>query len=284
MTGGVMTLVLFGAVLHAAWNVLVKSSQDKTLDTAVIHIFCALITLPVSLFLGPPPQEALPFLFASVAIHVGYYFSLARAYHHGSLGLTYPIMRGSAPLMVALASWVVLEESLSLTGWIGVLTLCLGVIWLGVSAHAGQQKTAFGFALGNASIVALYTLVDAQGVRLSGDAAFAYIALLFSLDGWIFGLAVFARRGAQALRYTAQRWPVALGGATASVGSYAIALWAMTVAPVAAVAALRETSVLFAVLLGSLVLREKLSAQRILATVVIILGAIAIRFGAGATA
>ncbi|MFM1880124.1 MAG: hypothetical protein RLZZ344_358 [Pseudomonadota bacterium] len=281
MTGGVMALVLLGALLHAGWNVLVKSSADKTLDTAVIHVFCALIALPAALLLGPPPAAAMPYLFASVAIHVGYYFALANAYRHGSLGLTYPIMRGTAPLLVALASWGILNEGLSLIGWIGVITLCLGVIWLGISADIRQQKAAFGYALANAAIVALYTLVDAQGVRLSSENALSYIALLFSLDGWIFGVTVFAQRRSILRGYIATRWPLALGGAVASVGSYAIALWAMTVAPVAAVAALRETSVLFAVLLGSLILRETITGQRALATLLIVLGAISIRLGAG---
>lgn len=277
MTWQVMFAVLAGAMLHAGWNVLVKSSKDKTLDTALIHLFCSLIAIPFFIFFGPPPADCWPFLIGSVVIHLGYYFALSQAYHHGELGLTYPLMRGAAPLMVALGSLLLQDGSeLSLLGWFGVVLIAAGVLILGMSAGLLRHRRAIVIALTNAAIIATYTLVDAQGVRLA-DHAGQYIAALFVADGWAFAIWVAILRKGQVLPYVKTRWPVAMGGAAASVASYAIALWAMTVAPVPAVAALRETSVLFAALFGAWILNEKLTRHRIVGVTIIIFGAAAIR-------
>ena len=273
-----MIAVLFGAMLHASWNVLVKSSSDKTLDTALIHLCCSFIAIPFLIVLGLPPAESWPYLAASVVIHIAYYFALAQAYHHGELGLTYPLMRGASPLMVAIGSVIFLDGvSMSVHGWMGVGLICLGVVILGLSAGLLKHGRAIGIALANSAIIAVYTLVDAQGVRVSQNAG-QYIAALFAFDGWVFALWVLYLRKQRAVSYVRERWVIALGGAAASVSSYAIALWAMTVAPVAAVAALRETSVLFAVLFGIWFLKERLSLRRFVSITIIILGAASLRF------
>ena len=276
MTWSVLFIVLLGALLHASWNALVKSSTDKTLDTALIHVLCSLLALPVCLYVGPPSPESWPYILASLVVHVGYYFALAGAYKHGDLGLTYPLMRGTAPMLVALASMAVLGEALTPWGWLGVVLICGGVLLLGSGAALVQNRKAVLFALSNAVLIAIYTVVDAQGARLSGNVA-QYVALLFALDGWPFALMVFMQRKGQVWPYVRQRWPVAAGGAVASLGSYAIALWAMTLAPVAMVAALRETSILFAVLIGWLFFAEKISRAKALAALVIIFGVLLTR-------
>jgi phosphonate utilization associated putative membrane protein len=276
MTSTVMSLVLLGAFLHAGWNVLVKSSSDKVLDTALIHLFCSFIAIPILIWVGPPRAEAWPYLVASIGIHLAYYFALAKAYHHGDLSLTYPIMRGSAPLMVSIGSIFLFRETLNLGSWAGVLLVSVGVIWLGASAGFLNNRKALSFAVLNAAVIALYTLVDATGVRAS-DTAIQYIATLFALDGWIFAAVVLSRRTSTRKQYFLDRWPLMFGGAIASVASYAIALWAMTEAPVATVAALRETSVLFAVLLGAVFLKERLTLSRLYAVSTIIVGAIFLR-------
>ncbi|HBI82136.1 MAG TPA: phosphonate utilization protein [Alcaligenaceae bacterium] len=277
MSWTVMIVILVGAVLHASWNVLIKSSEDKILDTAVIHLFCSFIALPFFIAFGLPSVEAWPYLFASCVIHIAYYFALAHAYHHGELGLTYPLMRGAAPLMVAVGSYIFVDDAaISLKGWFGVVFICIGVLVLGLSAGMLQHRRAILTALANAAIIALYTLFDSQGVRLS-DHPSQYIAALFALDGWAFALWVFYIRGEKSIDYLKKRWKLAFGGAMASIGSYAIALWAMTVAPVASVAALRETSVLFATLLGAWFFKEKLTQRRMFAVLVIIAGAVMVR-------
>jgi phosphonate utilization associated putative membrane protein len=282
LTWPVALTVLIGALLHASWNALVKSSADKEMDTALIHLIGSVMAIPVVFWVGWPPQSAWPYLLASITIHVGYYVALTGAYRHGELGLTYPLMRGVAPLLVALSASVTLGEQLSPIAWLGVLGISLGVFVLGLSQHAFDAPKAVAFALANAVIIAIYTVVDGQGVRAAGTtltSTLQYVATLFMLDGWPFALMIWARRGAALPRYARQRWPLATVGALASLGSYGIALWAMTRAPVAMVAALREVSVLFAVVIGALVLGESLSRRRIIGALVIIAGVMALRLG-----
>jgi phosphonate utilization associated putative membrane protein len=278
LTWPVVLAVLFGALLHASWNAQVKSSTDKGLDTALINLFASFLAIPLVWWFGWPPPQAWPFIGASIVIHIGYYVALSGAYRHGDLGLTYPLMRGSAPLLVALSASVTLGETLSPLSWLGVLGVCLGVLTLGLGKHAFDAPKAVQFALVNAVIIASYTVVDALGVRATGS-AMQYVATLFLFDGWPFSLIVFARRNWAVGPYIRKRWPIALGGASASIGSYAVALWAMTQAPVATVAALRETSVLFAALIGMWFLKEAFTPRRIVGTCVIVAGVMALRLG-----
>lgn len=279
LTWPVAAAVLFGAVLHAGWNAMVKSSRDKALDTAVIHLMGSLVAVPMLLVVGLPSPASWPYVLASVFIHIGYYIALTGAYKHGDLGLTYPLMRGTAPLLVALSAALTVGETLSPLSWAGVLGVSCGVLALGLSRHAMDSPRAIGFALANAVIIAVYTVVDALGARASGNPV-QYVALLFVLDGWPFAAIVLARRGwATAWPYARRRAPMALIGACASLGAYGISLWAMTRAPVATVAALRETSVLFAVLIGTWFLKETFTARRAFGTAVIAAGVVALRMG-----
>ncbi len=278
LTWPIVGIVLLGALLHASWNVVVKSSTDKALDTALIHLLGSIIALPLILVVGMPAPAAWPFILASVVIHIAYYIALTGAYKHGDMGLTYPLMRGVAPMLVAISAFTTLGEHLSAVAWAGVMGVCCGVLVLGLSRHALDNRRATLFALANAVVIAVYTVVDALGARASGN-ALQYVVALFVLDGWPFALMVLARRGRTAWPYARARWPVATAGALASLGSYGIALWAMTRAPVATVAALRETSVLFAALLGSWLLKEKFTPRRALGTCVIVGGVMALRLG-----
>jgi phosphonate utilization associated putative membrane protein len=279
LTWPIVAAVLFGAVLHASWNALVKSSEDKALDTALIHVLGSAVALPFLAIVGLPPPASWPFIAGSLTIHIAYYIALTGAYKHGDLGLTYPLMRGTAPLLVALSAAVTVGESLSPLSWAGVLGVSCGVLTLGLSAHAFASPRAVGFALANAVVIATYTVVDALGSRTSG-VPLVYVLALFAFDGWPFALIVIARRRREnVLRYARKRWPLALAGALASLGSYGIALWAMTRAPVATVAALRETSVLFAALIGTWFLKETFTARRAVGTAAIVAGVMALRLG-----
>ncbi len=284
MSWSIVFAVLCGALLHASWNAVVKSSGDKTADTALVQFMGTLVALPLMLWLGPPRAESWPFIAASLLLHVGYYIALAGAYKHGELGLTYPIMRGFAPLLVALASVAVVGEAPSAAAWLGIVGITLGVAMVGL-AHPGEalhHRKALMFAFANAAIIACYTLVDGLGVRVSQD-ALRYVLTLFVLDGLPYPLLVAWQRGHEGrralLRYACGRWPVATVAGVASAVSYAIALWAMTKAPVASVAALRETSVLFAVILGTVMLKERFGVQRALGAAVIVAGVVALRVG-----
>jgi phosphonate utilization associated putative membrane protein len=288
LTWPVVLAVLCGALLHAGWNALVKSSDDKQADTALVHFLGAVVALPVALWVGLPPAQCWPFMAASLVIHVGYYVALAGAYQHGELGLTYPIMRGVAPLIVALGSAAIIGESPSAGAWLGIIGITVGVALVGLS-HPGQalhHGKALAFAFANAAIIASYTFVDGLGVRQAGPSVtevLSYVMWLFVLDGVPYPLLLWWRRGPQGRQalvgYARTRWPLAAIGGAASIGSYAIALWAMTRAPVASVAALRETSVLFATVLGTLMLKERFGLQRAAGAVVIVGGVMALRLG-----
>ena len=288
LTWPVVLAVLFGAMLHAAWNALIKSGDDKAVDTALLHFIGALVALPVMLWVGPPPSSAWPYIAMSLVIHIGYYIALVGAYQHGELGLTYPIMRGFAPLLVALASGALIGEAPSLAAWLGIIGIAAGVGLVGL-AHPGEalhHRKALAFAFANAAIIALYTVVDGRGVRASvadDNGALRYVMMLFVLDGIAYPALVWLRRSAaqraEIVAYARTRWPVAALGGSASIGSYAIALWAMTRAPIASVAALRETSVLFAAVLGTVLLKERFGLQRAIGTGVIVAGVMALRFG-----
>jgi phosphonate utilization associated putative membrane protein len=291
LTGPVVLVVLFGALLHASWNALIKSATDKSLDTALIHSLGVVLAAPMLFLTGLPPTVAWPYIIASTLVHIGYYVALAGAYKHGDLSLTYPLMRGCAPLWVALGSHALIGEALSPLAWAGVAAICGGVMLLGLSsvrlraggASTGHRGKALRYALANAAIIAVYTIIDGLGVRASGNAP-AYLAALFLFDGIPYMLLVMSqRRGAgerrAALAYMSRRWKIACLGTVASVGSYGIALWAMTRAPVAMVAALRETSVLFAALIGALWLRESFGRHRAAGTAVLVMGVLALRFG-----
>ena len=279
-----MLIVLAGAVLHAGWNALVKSSGDKEIDTALVHFMGALVALPLLAMIGLPPLSAAPYIAASLVVHIGYYIALAGAYKHGDLGLTYPIMRGTAPLLVAISSGVVLGEAP--TPLAGILGITGGVALVGLS-HPGDalhHRKALTYALANALIIAVYTMIDGKGVRgtvAAGHSAASYVTVMFVLDGLPYPSLVWLRRSPEGKRailaYARRRWPLATLGGAASIGSYTIALWAMTRAPVASVAALRETSVLFAAVLGTWLLKERFGLQRGLGTAVIVGGVMALR-------
>jgi phosphonate utilization associated putative membrane protein len=288
LTWPVVLAVLLGAALHAGWNALVKSSGDKPLDTALVHLLGAFVALPLLVIVGLPGPAGLPYIAASLVIHIGYYIALAGAYQHGDLGLTYPIMRGFTPLLVALGSGSLIGEVPSPAAWAGVIGITSGVALVGLArpGEALHHRKALMFAFANAGIIAVYTVVDGLGVRAevaAGGSALRYVMLLFVLDGIAYPLLVWLRRGpegrAHILAYARQRWPLAAVGGSASIGSYAIALWAMTRAPVASVAALRETSVLFAAVLGTVLLKEKFGLQRAIGTAVIVAGVMALRLG-----
>ena len=284
LTWPIVGVVLCAALLHASWNALIKSGGDKAADTALITVAGAVVAFPFMLWVGLPNWGAWPYLLASLIIHVGYYIALVEAYRHGDLGLTYPIMRGFAPLLVALGSSVFIGEVPSTAAWLGIVGIALGVGLVGL-AHPGEalhHRRALAFAFANACLIAIYTTVDGVGVRANGGAA-RYVLLLFVLDGFLYPALVWWRRSATErtalVAYARTRWPMATLGGSASIGAYGIALWAMTRAPVASVAALRETSVLFAAVLGTVLLKERFGLQRALGTFVIVAGVMALRFG-----
>ena len=269
----VTAAVLGAAVLHAGWNALLKGSRDKDLDTVAISVGAGLLGLAVALCLPLPAAASWPWLAASAVIHIFYFALLAGAYRWGELSYVYPIMRGGGPVVVALASAAVFGEVLPLAPTIGVLLVCSGIVAF-ASGHADRRATMF--ALANAAVIAAYTLVDAKGARASGSPV-AYAMWFFVANG----VAIYAygglRRGSEVPRYVARHWRRAALGAVLTTGTYGTALWAMTVAPVALVAVLRETSVLFAAAFGAILFKEKFTRRRLVATGAVLCGLAALR-------
>ena len=273
LTLPVTLAVLGGALLHAAWNTLVKSSQDKELDSCAIAAGSGLVALLALPFVGAPAPAAWPWIAASSAIHILYFLLLAGAYRHGELSYVYPVMRGGGPMIVAASGGLAFSEALRSGEWLGVLLICGGILMLASGAH---DRRATLFAVANAVVIGAYTLIDAKGARASGAPVGYALWFFVAMAGVVLAIGT-ARRGGALPRYLANHWTRTLVGGACSVGSYGIALWAMTRAPVALVAVLRETSVIFAAVLAALVLKETLTRRRLLATGAVLAGLIFLR-------
>src|SRR5687768_639864 len=273
-----VTLAVLGAALaHATWNAMIKSSRDVLLDMTLVVFFAGLLTAPFMLAVPLPPTAAWPYIAASMALHLVYYIALVGAYRAGDLSHGYPIMRGVAPLIVSVCALAWLGEAPTPTVWTGILLICGGVLSLGfVGFRWAESRVSLGWALANAVIIAAYTLVDAAGVRASGRAE-VYVVWLFTLDALPFTVLIFVLKKEQLLPYVRRFWLRGLVGGVLSAGAYGVVLWAVTRAPVAAVAALRETSVIFAALIGAWLLKEGHIARRIAGAVTVAAGVIALK-------
>ena len=267
----VFAVVLAAAALHAGWNALLKIGLDRFLSAALIQIGAGLVALPALPWMSLPLAGAWPWLALSALLHIGYNAFLARAYRHGDLSQVYPIARGSAPLLVALLA-LLAGDALRLQQWPGLLVLVAG-IWLMAwrGGHARLDRALLGNALATSAFIAGYTLSDALGARANGD-AIGYAAWLFAVNGLVMALVLALRRGPAVFLRLGPHWRGGLLGGGMSLLAYSLVIWATTQAPVAQVAALRESSVLFALLIGWLLLKESMPPLRLLACCVIAAG------------
>jgi drug/metabolite transporter (DMT)-like permease len=270
----VVGIVLFAACIHAAWNALIKTGEDTVLTTATVTTAASCYAGLCLPFLPSPAPQSWPYVGASVVLQLLYYALLVRAYREGDMSHTYPIMRGTAPLIVATLSAPLVGEALSSAHWIGIALICGGVLGLAVHrrASATPHRAATAFALANAFAIASYTVVDGLGVRKS-HAPVSYTLWMFLVVGSLRFLWACAWRRREFFDYLRRRWPTGMAGGLAMMSAYGLALWAMTVAPVALVSALRETSILFATVISVVILKERVTALRVVCTCVIAAGA-----------
>lgn len=273
----IIAMVLLGAMLHASWNLLAKINAGRAGDAVVVGIAAGIPAAIAIPWTGLPNPAAWPQVVASAVIHIAYFRVLAGAYRGGDLSVAYPLMRGVPPLLVCFLSAALFGEILSLLSWMGVLILVFGILSLGLEGlrRGALRGGSARFVAMQIGIIVTYTLVDASGVRASGN-PFAYIAWQFALTAVV--LVPFAR---DSLRpFSSAGWQprlVVLAGGTFTVGSYGIALWAMTHAPVAMVAALRETSILFGAAFGAVFLGERFGARRWIAVALVLVGIVTLR-------
>lgn len=279
MDSFVFATVLFAAACHAGWNAVIKVGLEPIATTTLIAVGAGLAALLLLPFVGWPAAPSWPWLGASVVIHLVYFAMLAESYRAGDMGQVYPIARGAAPLMTAAASPFFIGEMLGTGGWAGVILLACGVFLL--SARGGRELTtpnrrAVLFALATAVTICAYSIVDGIGARLSGNAA-GYSAVLFIGNAVALIPYAVMRRGGGVLGEMSHAWHRGAIGGTLQLFSYSIAIWAMTVAPIAIIAALRETSVLFGALIAVMILREPMRPARIVAALLIVGGLVLIR-------
>lgn len=272
-------VVLFAASLHASWNALVKSVRERLALMAVMGLSSVAICLPAALVVRPPLVAAWPELAASMLLHSVYNLLLIESYRHGDYNQVYPVARGIAPPTVALASVLVVGESLSSLQAGGVLAVSAGLIVIATGSRHGTRR-ALKFAVLTGLLIASYTVVDGVGVRRSGSVP-GYGSWLFAGNGamMVLILVVANSRAAAPTPISAKLVPRGVAADLLSLVAYGLVLWAQTKGSLAVVAALRETSVVFAAVLGAVIFRERMPTRRILGSIVIAAGAAALALG-----
>lgn len=278
MDSFVFAVVLVAAGLHAGWNALLKLRVEPRIASTLLGIAGGIVATPICLFVPWPEPVAWLYIAASAIIHLVYFQALGAAYETGDLGQVYPLARGSAPLLTAIGMSVI-GEPIGLVGWLGVLMLAAGV--LALSLKGGRVSThievrAVGFALLTALTIGAYTIVDGLGARSVTNVA-SYVAWSFVTSATVLAAYGFWRWGSGLATAFRSSGLQLLAGGCMQIGAYGIALWAMTKAPIAIVGAMRETSVLFAALIGVVLLGEPLLKLRVAAGVMVLLGVVMLR-------
>lgn len=270
----IILLVLFAAVLHASWNALLRSGADRLWSMTVMCLAVAIASTAAALVLVPPAQASWPYAALSAVLHVGYNLFLVRSYRVGDLGQTYPISRGSSPILITIAAAVFAGETPGVGALIGIAMVSGGIISLAFKKRR-LAVPSLPYALGTGCFIAAYSVTDGIGVRLSG-APMAYTAWMCALWGVLMPAVYISLRDAKSLFALRPGFAAAFIGGLVSLLAYGIVIYAMSGAPMGAVSALRETSVLFAALIGYFFLGEALTVRKMLACAVIAIGTIMI--------
>jgi drug/metabolite transporter (DMT)-like permease len=268
----VIGLILAAALLHATWNAILRGGADRLWSITVMCGTQVVVVVPFLILLGAPAPGSWPFIALSSALQVGYCLFLVRAYREGGLAQVYPIARGTSPLLVTLGALALAGERPTAVGLAGIALVCLGIMALAFEkARPSARSTLSAMACG--VFIAAYTLTDGVGARLSGNST-AYTAWLYLVQGAAMPLVFLAVRGRLVLSLRrAETWKAVAGGVFGML-SYGVVIWALTLAPMGRVSALRETSILFAAVIGVVFLKEKLTAPRIVAALMIAGGAV----------
>jgi drug/metabolite transporter (DMT)-like permease len=273
-----LVLIMLGAaLLHAAWNAIIKGGGNALFEAVLKTLGGGVAVCCVLPFLPLPAPQSMPYLAASCAIHLAYYSLLGLSYRNADMSTVYPIMRGTAPLLTSLTLVLVLGVPLSAAGWLGVALLSTGILTLAADALRQGRPAWRGcrMALVTALVIMCYTLADGYGGRASMHPV-SYTCWLFFINAFPMSLILYWRCRSEFTAYVRQRWRFGLLGGVCSLGSYGIAIWAMTQAPIAMVAALRESSVIFGMLLAVFFLGERVTLFRVLAVLLVPAGMISL--------
>jgi len=278
MSTHALLIVLFAAVLHASWNALVKAATDRAIVLAAVATAHALTGMVLIAISEPPSAASWICIVASTVIHYGYYMLLFQAYRFGDLSQVYPISRGLAPALVALGAYLFIGETLSPLGWVGLAAISAGIGLLAFPRGAGQaDPKAIGIATVLGLTIAGYSIVDGIGIRLS-ESPIGYMGWLFLLEFPV-GIAVLARRRRLKINLPWRTFALGLFGGVLSVAAYGLVLFAKTLAPLGAVSAIRESSVIFAALIGVVLFHERPWKLRVLSAAVVGAGVVALAIG-----
>ena len=266
-------LLLLAALSHASWNAVLKSSGNRLFTMTTVMGVGVVFYGPALFFVDFPALEVWPYLIASFLLHLGYFFFLTFAYRHGDLSAVYPVARGCSPLMVAGGAALFAGQMLSPVATAGVIAACSGICLFafekGLPTRHLMRPLAMAFLV--SCFIASYTVVDGLGL-LRSDTPYGYIAWLNFLDGIPLLVWVFLAKGDDYVRFLKTDGRKAVVGGILAMVAYALVLYALSVGGMAHVSALRETSVLFAVILGAVTLGEKFGAIRWIAAVAIVGG------------
>lgn len=278
---GVSALVLLAALIHAVWNAMVKVQGDRLVGMVIMHgagtLASGLIIIAFSV--APPPLAAWPYLVASVIVHTGYYFGLIKAYQYGDLSQVYPIMRGTAPALVAIGAFLTVGEATSWQSGIGLLLVSGGIWSLAFGRAAAPDRRAVIAAFATAATIGTYSVIDGIGGRVAGN-AHSYALWMFFFEVFPIGAYALWRYGTEDFAARARGvWRLAAPGGLLGIASYWIVIWAMSQAPLGLVVALRETSVIIAALIGAFLFRETFGPRRIAAAAVVAAGVVLIKLG-----
>jgi drug/metabolite transporter (DMT)-like permease len=269
----VVPVVLLAALLHAVWNAIAHAIADRQIGFFLLNLAAGAIALCLLPFAGVPAAAAWPYLLGSVLVHVAYNLLLLKSYELGDFGQTYPLARGTAPLLVALASVTVVGQALDVREGAGVLTVSAGLVVLVLgrgSLHADRKAVVAAVSTGVA--IATYTVLDGVGVRHAHD-TLGYIAWLFALQGPLIASLIATRRR----RIWRAARPLLAPGLTSgvvSVVAYGLVIWAQSVGQLATVASLREVSIVFGALIGALFFHERLGGVRVAGAIVVFAGVV----------
>lgn len=270
-----VALVLLAAALHAGWNALIKISGDRVAVMAFVTLTGSILSLFVLPFVDSPDPASWPLLFLAILIHTGYHFFLPVAYDHGDLGQVYPIARGSAPILVTLGAIIFAGEFVDPIAMIGVVCLSVGVMTLTFEKTKGRfiKPKAIFFALLTGVSIASYTVVDGLGVRQAGSVLGYAVWLTIGNGVLTFIIALFWKKR-EIWRVMKGNITTGIAGGTMQIGAYWIIVWALAIAPMGMVSALRETSVLFAALISTFLLKEGFSVWRFVSASLVTFGLI----------